>query len=401
MQTEKCYYDYTTDKPFTAQIVTVKPWEDGNEKKTAIVLNKTIFYPGDGGQPGDRGTINSYALVDIQEQAGELLHIVSGEQNGQLIPGPAELILDAERRRDFTVQHSAQHLLSGTLFRLTGYNTVSMHLGNEINTIDIAGSQLPPDTLFAAEEAAAKIIADDVPFTVHLCPPEDIGSFSLRKIPPRGEEVIRVIEIQGADFTPCCGTHCKSSGQIGILCILDAEKYKGMTRIHFIAGKRVLESHRLLHKNACLISRSLNVPLGETDKGTLALLEKANALEWRVKEMEEAAAKIKARTFIEKFGPLAQDKNAVLAESYNTETIDEVIRIGKAAQKLSKSVLILASEKDLQFVAFCSDKNRDIRTLVSAAFEKAKGKGGGGPSFFHGLFAEKKDLSAFLAEVKS
>ena len=305
--------------------------------------------------------------------------------------------------RDFIVQHSAQHLLSGILLRLTGCYTVSMRLGDETSTIDLDCPELSPETLSAAEDEAAAAIEKDCPYIVHLCPPEDILSFPLRKIPPRGEEVIRVIEIQGYDFSPCCGTHCKSAGQIAMLRVLDAEKYKGMTRIYFIAGRRVLTHHRMLYENACLISRGLKVPVGETGKGTLALLEKTAALERRIRDMENAAAEAEARALTESAGrgcPAGQGNSAVITKSYPDAGIDEILRIGRAAQKLSESVIMLASEKDLKFAAFCPVKGRDIRPLFAGAFEKAHGKGGGGPSFFQGQFAAREDLASFLAAVR-
>jgi alanyl-tRNA synthetase len=400
MQTERLFYDYATDEPFRANIAEARPWKDQGGEALALVLDRTIFYPEGGGQPCDRGTINGHALTDVQEKNGEILHIVRAGEGTSLEGGPAELVLDAVRRRDITTQHSAQHLLSGVLLRLTGSPTVSMHLGDEASTIDLDCAEASPETLLAAEEAVAAVIEEDRPIITHLCPPEDVGSFPLRKIPPQGEDVIRVIEIQGNDFSPCCGTHLRSTAQIGMLRILGAEKYKGMMRISFIAGRRVLANHRLLHENAGLISRGLKIPVNDVGKGTLALPEKTAALEKRVKELEEQAADHKALALIDKAGSTAQGRGGVLVECYDDEGIDEVVRIGKVAQKLSESVLVLASQSDLKFAAFCSAKGFDIRPLLADAFAKAQGKGGGGPSFFQGQFATGDDLAAFLADVE-
>ena len=396
MQTEKLFYDHATNEPFTANIIETRSC--GADNAIALILDKTIFYPEEGGQPGDRGTINGSTIIDVREKEGEILHIVAACPDSRLKPGPATLVLDAKRRRDFTVQHSAQHLLSGTLFRLTGCNTVSIHLGDEASTIDFNCKDLSSEIMLAAEEAVADAIEEDCPIITHLCPPEDIATFTLRKIPPRREEAIRIVEILGKDATPCCGTHCKSTGQIGMMRILDAEKYKGMTRISFIAGRRVLLHHRMLHENAGLISRNLNVPVNGTGKGTLALMEKANALERRMKEMENAAAVNKARDLLEKAGK--QNKTDIIVECYRDESISEVLCIGKAAEKLCESVLILASEKDLKFTAVCHAEGCDIRPLVTGALKNANGKGGGGPSSVQGQFFAKQDLDSFLAELK-
>ncbi|MDR3173277.1 MAG: alanyl-tRNA editing protein, partial [Treponema sp.] len=208
MHTERLYYDYAAPEPFSAEIREIRPLGD----QAALLLNKTIFYPEGGGQEADRGSVNGVPLLDVKEAplAGgmgeEILHIVSAVDAGVLKPGPASLVLDSRRRRDFTVQHSAQHLLSGTILRLTGKYTVSMRLGQEFNTIDVDAPELSAGMLTQAEDAAADAIEADAPVVIHFCPPEDITKFPLRKVPPQGEDVIRVVEIAGHDFSPCCGT---------------------------------------------------------------------------------------------------------------------------------------------------------------------------------------------------
>jgi alanyl-tRNA synthetase len=404
MPSQRAYYDHTGPEIFRAHIREVRPWT-GETGKTAVLLDATIFYPEGGGQSADRGTINGIALVDVQEKDGEILHLVAEGGEG-LTPGPAELLLDVRRRRDFTVQHTAQHLLSGTLLRMTGKPTVSMHLGEEFNTIDVDTPELAADTLGAVEEAVMDTIEEDCPVLIHLCPPEDLTAFPLRKVPPQGEEVIRVVEIRGHDFSPCCGTHCRSTGQIGILRILGAEKYKGMTRISFIAGRRCFRDSRLLRQNGEIISRALKVPVGETGKAVLALLEKTNGLERDLRALEEAAAETKAQALLEKTGLLpsrAPDSGAVplAAEIFPGAGFDEVLRIGRAAQKKTVACLVLASEKDLKFAALCSVKGYDVRPVVKELMEKHGGKGGGGPGFFQGLFDSPGALSAFMAAVKA
>jgi alanyl-tRNA synthetase len=218
--------------------------------------------------------------------------------------------------------------------------------------------------------------------------------------------VIRVVEIRGHDFSPCCGTHCRSTGQIGILRILGAEKYKGMTRISFIAGRRCFRDSRLLRQNGEIVSRALKVPVGETGKAVLALLEKTSGLERDLRALEEAAAETKARALLEKAGLLpgrAPDSGAVplATEIFPGAGFDEVLRIGRAAQKKTAACLVLASEKDLKFAAFCSVKGYDVRPVVKEIMEKHGGKGGGGPGFFQGLFDSPGAPSAFMAAVKA
>ena len=406
MKTEKFYYNYTSAAPFSAEILELKPGGDGN---TQVILNKTIFYPEGGGQPADRGTINGIPLLNVQEKNGEILHLVA--DSGALKSGPAELVLDSRRRRDTTTQHTGQHLLSGTFFRMTGNRTVSMHMGDETSTIDIDAPEMGADVLLAVEDAVANAIEENLPVIVHLCPPEDITSFPLRKFPPQGEEVIRVVEIKGIDFSPCCGTHLASTAEIGIVRILGAEKYKGMTRITFIVGRRVLLDSRVLRQNAGIASRALSVPVNETGKAVLDLMEKTAQTERRLKALEAEAARVKAQALLSKAAllgkaaastPEASGSPVIVVESYAEAGIDEILCIGKAAQKETEAalVLVLASERDLKFAAFCTVKNFDLRSLIKEAFEAQGGRGGGSPSFFQGSFGTKEALEAFLCVLQ-
>ncbi|MDR2095974.1 MAG: alanyl-tRNA editing protein, partial [Treponema sp.] len=248
------------------------------------------------------------------------------------------------------------------------------------------------------------------------CPPEDIASFPLRKVPPQGEEIIRVVEIEGNDFSPCCGTHCASTGQIGMLRILGAEKHRGMTRISFIAGLRCLYDSRMLRKNAEIVSRALKTPVPETGSAVLALLEKTAGLERQIKLCREENAAFKAVALLHHAGiatdtpaignPATPDSAAgspvprLLVESIPAG-IDEALLIGRAAQKLSDAAFVLVSEPDLKFAAFCSAKDADLRTLLKEPMEAQGGRGGGSSSFFQGLFPNTEALAAFTEALAS
>jgi len=399
-KTEKLCYNYVSAAPFEAEILELRPSADG---KTAIVLDKSIFYPDGGGQPADRGTINGVSLLDVRDNDGEISHLVSVANAAQLRPGKAECLLDLRRRRDYTALHSGQHILSGTIINMIGAPTVSMHLGDETYTIDVDTPEMSDEFLLTVEEAVADVIEENRPVTVHLCPPEDLGSFPLRKVPPMGEEVIRVVEIEGCDIIACCGTHVKRTGDIGLFRIHGAEKYKGMTRVSFSAGRRLLLESRHLRQNAAVVSHALSVPLGDIGKGVLDYIDKTAQIEKRLKVLEEKAIQEKAEALIEKAGSNAKQTGAnpqITIESYVEEGIDEVQNIGKHVQKKSPAAFILASERDKKFVAFCSSKGFDLRAFIKAAFDAQGGRGGGSPSFFQGSFGTKEALDAFLREIK-
>jgi len=399
-KTEKLCYDYASAEPFKAEIIKLCPPQNG---ETPVILDKTIFYPDGGGQPADRGTIDGVPILDVREKDGEILHMISAEDSGRLEPGKAELILDVRRRRDHTQLHTGQHLLSGTLLRMAGAPTVSMHMGEETCTIDINVPEIKDETLIAVEDAVADAIEENHPVKVHLCPPEDLSSFKLRKVPPIEEEVIRVVEIEGHDIIACCGTHLKSTAEIGLLRIFGAEKYKGMTRITFLAGRRLLLDSRLLRHNAVIASRALSFPVGEIGNGVLNFVEKLAEIERRLKAFTEAATREKAEALVQEAVSAAVYSNLppIIVEFYADEGINAVLNIGKIAHKKIQAVFVLFSGQDNKFAAYSSVEGFDLRVFLKTAFEAQGGKGGGSSTFFQGSFANNKAMEDFLAGFKN
>ena len=398
IKTEKLYYDYASGLPFKAGILELRPEGSG---RTSVFLDRTIFFPEGGGQPGDRGTINGVKLLDVKENDTGILHLISDADASRLKPGPAELVLDARRRRDLSALHTGQHLLSATLLRMLNAPTVSMHMGDEASTIDVDIAEIDDKTLLAVEEVVANAIEENHPVITHLCPPEDISSFPLRKVPPRGEEVIRIVEIEGHDFIACCGTHLKSCAEIGLFRILGTEKYKGMNRISFLAGRRLLNDCRNLRQNALVISRALSVPITDIGGGVLEFIEKAAHTEKRLKVLELKAVHEKAEALLRKRAETAKSKEGplIIVESYEEDDISTVLSIGKLAQKHSQDIFILVSEPDIKFAALSGVKDFDFRPFIKSAMEAQGGKGGGSSSFFQGGFSSREAMDAFLRTI--
>lgn len=386
MATTRRYYENVDLDRCEATILTIEPI-DG---RRAVILDSTVFYPEGGGQPDDRGTINGVAVTAVRERGEDVLHFVEGPGAEALAPGKAELRIDADRRRDFATQHTAQHLLSATVLRLYGAPTLSMHLGDESCTIDVDAPELAAAALAEAEEAAFDVIEADYPVIAHLCPPEDIAAFPLRKRPPADEEVIRVIEIDGYDYSPCCGTHLPSTGRIGTIKVIGAEKYKGMTRVTFVAGRRAFCDHRAVRAAVERAAVTLKVPVVETGAATVALAERMALQDRSLLNLRETLAGHEASRIAATSGGKA------VVECFGDRGIDEALRVGRALQKLTDAVVVIASGADRKAAALTSRKDIDLRPTMKALLEAHHGVGGGGPSYFQAAFDSKADLDGFL-----
>jgi alanyl-tRNA synthetase len=230
--TRRLYHDDAYQRRFDATVVAHTTLRD----QPAIVLDQTAFYPEAGGQLGDRGTLGSLAVSDTQElDDGTIVHLVSGELPavGSSVNGE----LDWARRRQHMAQHTAQHLLSGTLLDRAQAPTASARLGESSLTIDVARDRIPEAKLAAAEDLANDIIDDDLAIRAWFPAPDELASLKLRRDPKVSAD-IRVVAIGDFDLSPCGGTHCARTSQLGQIRITATERYKGMTRITFTAARR-------------------------------------------------------------------------------------------------------------------------------------------------------------------
>jgi alanyl-tRNA synthetase len=230
--TRRLYHDDAYLRRFDAEVVAIT----AHKARPAVVLDRTAFYPEAGGQLGDRGRLGDAAVVDTQEtDDGTIVHIVEGEPPavGSRVTGE----LDWVRRRQHMAQHTAQHLLSGALLDRAQAPTASARLGESALTIDVARDRVPEAELAAAEDLANDIIDDDVAIRAWFPSPDELARLALRR-DPKVTADIRVVAIGEFDLSPCGGTHCARTSQLGAVRITSAERYKGMTRVTFTAARR-------------------------------------------------------------------------------------------------------------------------------------------------------------------
>ncbi len=230
--TRRLYHDDVMLRRFDANVVAHTMYKD----KQGIVLDATAFYPEAGGQLGDRGMLGAARVLDTQElDDGTIIHLVEGAlpEVGARVTGE----LDWARRRQHMAQHTAQHLLSGALLDRAQAPTASARLGESALTIDVTRDRIPDAEIAAAEDLANDLIDDDLPIRAWFPAADELAQLKLRRDPKVSAD-IRVVAIGDFDYSPCGGTHATRTSQLGSLRITNAERYKGMTRVTFAAGRR-------------------------------------------------------------------------------------------------------------------------------------------------------------------
>jgi alanyl-tRNA synthetase len=234
MPTRRLYHDDAYRTTFDATVVA----RVEHAGRGAIVLDATAFYPEAGGQLGDRGRLGDVAVTDTQElDDGRVIHVLEGGAPEPPIGARVTGELDWVRRRQHMAQHTAQHLLSGALLDRAQAATASARLGETALTIDIARDRIPEPELAAAEDLANDLIDDDLAVRAWFPTPDELAHLKLRRDPKVSAD-IRIVAIGDFDYSPCGGTHCARTSQLGAIRITSTERYKGMTRVTFAAGRR-------------------------------------------------------------------------------------------------------------------------------------------------------------------
>ena len=233
--TELLYYKDGYLKSIEATVIEIR---DGK-----VVLDKTIFYPECGGQPGDRGTFGEWKILDTKkDKDGTPLHVVEGELPS--VGTKSVLTLDWNHRYFYMKEHTAQHLLSALLFHEYGIGTVAVHQGEDILTIETDRSEINDDILLSLEEKAIdEIIKSRKVYQVDMDRKEAEG-LKMRRSIKVDDETVKVVFISDLDAVACGGVHLSSTSEIKEICYRGKEQIRGHVRIIWSVGEKAREYRR-------------------------------------------------------------------------------------------------------------------------------------------------------------
>lgn len=246
---ERLYNENAYTADFDARVLACTAAGDG----FAVVLDRTAFFPEGGGQGGDRGYIGDAEVTDTVERGGEVLHLTrTAVPVGEVLPCKIDFALRYERMQC----HSGEHIVSGLIHSLYGYNNVGFHLGDEEMTVDYDGV-LDEDAQRAVELAANRAVYENLAIRCFFPAPAEAAALDYRSKLDITEG-LRLVEIPGYDLCACCAPHVARTGEIGIIKLLDSIHYKGGVRIRMLCGLRALRDYQAKFAAARRISAALS-----------------------------------------------------------------------------------------------------------------------------------------------
>jgi alanyl-tRNA synthetase len=369
--TTKLYYKDPYIQTFSASIT--------KQEQNYVVLSETAFYPTSGGQPHDSGILNGIQVTNVEIIDGEIRHYLATSlpPNTKYVEGAIDWI----RRFDHMQQHAGQHILSAAFDNSLGFKTVSFHLGKDSSTIDLDISDISEQQLTEVEAHANKIILENRPIETKWVTEEELTQYNLRK-PTKVKEDIRLVIIPDFDYNACGGTHPKTTGQVGLIKILQMEKQKRNIRVEFICGERVITHLQRKHTIITNLISSLSSPEEKLEDAVHVLLNKDKMQEKHITNLSGQILQYEAKDLIR------DAEGTIITSTFENRSIQELQKLAKLITTQSiESVCILVSENEgrKQIVAARgSSVDQNMKELVEHILPLIQGKGGGNASIAQG-----------------
>lgn len=364
-------------REFSSTVLSCEPSGDSY----AITLRATAFFPEEGGQYSDTGTLNGIRVRDVRERDGIIYHIADAPiEVGSVVAGTIEFNPRYEKMQC----HTAEHILCGLIHSTYGLDNVGFHLGADDVTMDIS-APITWEQLVQIEHRANLIVYENVPVEAIFPTPDELPTLEYRSKLDLTENV-RIVNIGTYDSCACCAPHVRSTGEVGLIKILDAEKLRGGMRVHIRAGIRAYREVVKMYDTLSEISHLLSLPRLDTADGVRKLLA-----DYEAKKTDYKNAR---QTYFEREAELVAATEGNLVLVYPDATQDELRVVANRAIDKVGGILVLLSGADGAYRFVLASRTADLRTEVKKITAALGGGGGGSSVMAQGSF------TATLSEIE-
>ena len=384
MQTERLYYKDSYIKEFFAKAISCEK-RDGFY---AVILDKTAFFPEGGGQKSDSGFIGSGYVFEVLEENGEIIHKTKEplEVNKEYF-----CKIDWDKRFLRMQNHTGEHIISGIVNRKYGYDNVGFHLDDDYVTFDFNG-ELTREQLDEIEDEANEVIYKNLKTNTYFPTEKELTTLEYRSKLELTENV-RIVEIKGVDVCACCAPHVNSTGEVGIIKLLDFMKHRGGVRIVMKAGKLALLDYRDKYKNALGISNLLSVKQHEIFTATEKFYNDLSEECRKFYEYRLSVAERDKENLIDINGSLI-----FVTSGYDADMMREVVNFG--IEKTDKFSGVFSGNDGDGYSFVIASKVQDMNALRNKLNSELNARGGGRDGMIQGKAAtSKENIINFFKEV--
>ena len=376
VKTGKIYYEDAYRASFSANVLSV----EGKD----VVLDETAFFPEEGGQSPDRGSLSGTPVADVQIKDGYIHHILAKEPTfaeGDTVFGE----IDWEHRFSNMQQHSGEHLFSGVVCGTFGYDNVGFHLSDSEVTLDFSGSLTMEEALMA-EKRVNEAIEANIPSKIDFLVGADIEKAAYRsKLALAGP--VRVVSFPGIDACACCAPHVKRTGEIGLLKVVSVMKWRTGVRVSILCGSRALALFDREHESLTRTARFLTTSADEVYNMTVKARKENETLRAALKKAVSEVMRLKVEAVPE------GDGNVCLFEE-NLEGAAMREAVNALAAKRGGFSGVFSGSDDAGWNFVIGTQNGDARVMCAALRDGFGARGGGRPEMVRGsVKASQKEIA--------
>lgn len=382
--TEKLYYSDGHLSRFTARVTSCEK-EDGT---WAVKLDRSAFFPGGGGQEADEGVLSDMKLLGLREEGEDIVHLTPAPlEPGALVEGRIDWPLRFSRMQG----HSGEHILSGTVHRLFGYDNVGFHMGEEAITIDFSG-ELSREDLSRAELEANRAIWRDVPVRTLLPTPGELAAMDYRSKKELTGQV-RIVEIEGVDLCACCAPHVSHTGEVGLLKIIDSMRHRGGTRLTLLCGEAALLDYEALHENNAAVSAALSAKRLETGGAIARVMAEQEERRAELTKLKRELLQLKAAALRPTEGSIC-----IFESDIDMITLRELVNAGS---ELAGKVCAGFAGTDGDYKYIIGSRTVPLRARAKEINAAIDGRGGGSDAMIQGTSrARREDIERYFNALK-
>ena len=364
-----------------------------------VILDQTLFFPEEGGQSADKGTMNDIEVVDVQIVGDIVEHYLAcpfsednikiSEDNikTRVINKDDEIsgVIDWEHRFSNMQQHSAEHIFSGIVNREYGF-----HLSDNVVTMDYDGV-LSAEQIEDVEWKVNRAITENIEIDARYPDKEELERLSYRsKIEIDGP--VRIVTIPGYDVCACCAPHVKRTGEIGILKVMSVQNYKGGVRVSILCGFRVLKAFGEKNKVVSSLTNCLST-------GQELLFDRVSQLKNANQELKIQIGILKQDAMLGKIEAIDEhQKHVILFEDdLDTAIVRNVVN-ALMEKHVGNCAVFTGNDTDgYRFILGCRDGS--CKETASSLKEHFGAKCGGSQTMIQGsLFGRKEEIQQLLSK---
>ena len=373
MPTIKLYENDSYIKKFSATVVSCEE-KDG---AYSVVLNQTAFFPEGGGQDADKGKINDADVLDVQIKNDVIYHKVNKPFN---VNEEVTCTLDWETRFSRMQNHTGEHIVSGVIHSLFGYNNVGFHMNDTLVTLDVDGP-LSDEDIKKVELKANNAIYENKSIKAIYPTAEELPDYDYRSKLDITEGV-RLIEIEDYDLCACCAPHVAKTGEIGIIKIVSYIPYKKGTRIEMLCGALALNDYQNLHSTNKAVMNMLSAKRFEIAESVERIQGELSSARAENKKLLAEMASLKMEKHI------SGNKICVFIDGVS---YDELRNCSNSLIEEFEYCYLFSNTDADNYIYVVSSRENNVRELVQNLNKTFNGKGGGRDTYAQGKIIGTKD----------